>query len=638
MDFDKEANSVMKDLQMVAQVPGGLEMLFTQAANQGRKRGGSVKKLRLYCGGEAKYQEGGLAQAEEVRSMGRGDDEVLLHVSPEEYEAIVAMWGEPDINPNTGLPEYGFLSKVWKKVKKAVKKIVKSPVFQFIAPIALNAFVPGLGAAIGSQLGLSGGLASTVGNAVVRGGIGAAGGGKEGALSGVVNALTMGGTGADIGSKLGLSGGLGKAAGNAIIGGVGGQIGGGGFAQGALGNVANAMMMEPLEKGTEGMLKSTFTPETSELSSALQTGDMSPIPGGPQMSPVPGGAPQISDMLKGSQDLPWYQDAWNWAKDNPLLAAGAAGLAYSGLSGGGGDEPPPNWQGGGSGEFFEPLPTNFDYGREFQGLSPEAYYTYGQAGGEHTFLTNNQIGRQLPGTQPPAGQPGMPPPQGQPGTNWGANPNDPHDMGYGFYNEFGEFMPWDNSEGALPYAPPAQPTAPPTMVQRDLTPDEANFLSLDLSGASSSLGKMLRNLQQQAGAGYSEGGYVGYQRGGPLGHAKGMGSGRDDTIEALLSDGEFVFDAETVSLLGDGSNSEGARRLEELRQKLRKHKGKKLMKGNFSDDAMNPEDYLPKGLGQLSDKEVKQMQKMKPSPKDSKARKKMRQRMFIKRLQQQMGD
>jgi hypothetical protein len=224
------------------------------------------------------------------------------------------MWGEPDINPNTGLPEYGFLSKLWKKVKKGLKKIVKSPIFQFVAPLALNAFVPGLGAAIGGKLGLAGKMASTVGNAAVRGALGAAGGGKEGALSGVVNSLTMGGVGSDIGSKLGLTGGLAKHAGNALIGGAGGALGGGGFTQGALGNVANAMMMQPIEEATSKALGTVFDPQSPMLGGGEMTGEMSPLPGGPQMSPVPGGATQMTDLM-GSQDLPWYKDAWNWAKD-----------------------------------------------------------------------------------------------------------------------------------------------------------------------------------------------------------------------------------------------------------------------------------------------------------------------------------
>ena len=40
----------------------------------------------------------------------------------------------------------------------------------------------------------------------------------------------------------------------------------------------------------------------------------------------------------------------------------------------------------------------------------------------------------------------------------------------------------------------------------------------------------------------------------------------------MLSDGEYVMDAETVSALGDGSNDAGAKRLDEMRERLRAHK------------------------------------------------------------------
>ena len=72
----------------------------------------------------------------------------------------------------------------------------------------------------------------------------------------------------------------------------------------------------------------------------------------------------------------------------------------------------------------------------------------------------------------------------------------------------------------------------------------------------------------------------------------GGGSGRADTIHAKLSDGEYVMDAETVALLGDGSTKEGARRLDEMRKKLRMQKGKTLAKGNFSPAAKSPLAYL----------------------------------------------
>lgn len=74
--------------------------------------------------------------------------------------------------------------------------------------------------------------------------------------------------------------------------------------------------------------------------------------------------------------------------------------------------------------------------------------------------------------------------------------------------------------------------------------------------------------------------------------AKGSGSGRDDTINARLSDGEYVIDAETVALLGDGSNDEGARRLDQMRKQIRAQKGKALSKGKFSPNAKSPLAYL----------------------------------------------
>jgi hypothetical protein len=75
----------------------------------------------------------------------------------------------------------------------------------------------------------------------------------------------------------------------------------------------------------------------------------------------------------------------------------------------------------------------------------------------------------------------------------------------------------------------------------------------------------------------------------------GPGTGRSDDIPAVLSDGEYVIDAETVALLGDGSSKAGAKKLDDLRVKVRKHKGKKLAKGRFSANAKNPEAYLSGG-------------------------------------------
>jgi hypothetical protein len=95
---------------------------------------------------------------------------------------------------------------------------------------------------------------------------------------------------------------------------------------------------------------------------------------------------------------------------------------------------------------------------------------------------------------------------------------------------------------------------------------------------------------------YNQPAPIGKARGGALSavarFAQGAGSGRADTIDAKLSDGEYVFDAESVSMLGDGSNQEGAKLLDAMRQNIRSHKGKALAKGKFSPNAKSPLAYL----------------------------------------------
>jgi hypothetical protein len=98
---------------------------------------------------------------------------------------------------------------------------------------------------------------------------------------------------------------------------------------------------------------------------------------------------------------------------------------------------------------------------------------------------------------------------------------------------------------------------------------------------------------------FAEGGAFAAKRGGPSQRTEfavnGPGTGRSDDIPAVLSDGEYVIDAETVALLGDGSSKAGAKKLDELRVKVRKHKGQKLAKGRFSANAKKPEAYLSGG-------------------------------------------
>lgn len=98
--------------------------------------------------------------------------------------------GDPanKINPETGYPEFGF-GKIFKKIARIA------------APAAIAYFAPGIGSALGSSILGTGAVgASTLGNALVGGGIGAlTGGGLKGALTGAVT----GGIGANIGNLAG---------------------------------------------------------------------------------------------------------------------------------------------------------------------------------------------------------------------------------------------------------------------------------------------------------------------------------------------------------------------------------------------------------------------------------------------------
>lgn len=62
-------------------------------------------------------------------------------------------------------------------------------------------------------------------------------------------------------------------------------------------------------------------------------------------------------------------------------------------------------------------------------------------------------------------------------------------------------------------------------------------------------------------------------------------------VEARLSPGEYVFDADLVAALGDGSNEEGARRLDMMRERVRAHKRGGSVR-DIPPRAHDPEHYL----------------------------------------------
>ena len=590
---------LVKTAEMIESMPGGNELLYTMAGEELiKKAGGSpkdAKKVRLYCYGgyvEQAFAKGGAvkAAAARTRNAGRGEDSMMLHMSPEEYQVIEAMWGPAEINPNTGIGEYGFLSKIWKKVKSGIKKIFKSKIFQTLAPIALSMFAPGLGTAIGGMLGASGAAAPIVGNALLRGGLSAAGGGDF--MTGAVTGAISGGLGDVVGSKIqgfaDISDSTASVLGSALAGGTGSAITGGDFAEGAVMGGLTQMMQPTLDKVTEsgqGMFGRraltdaeieaggimapklsgqeqaniaagrTFDLGPPEPSSGLEPGEMGPPapppPGygepGTELSgppgPAPGATPAGGAPPAGTPAAPSNMD--NIIKYGlPLMTAMGA------VSGGGEEAEPIGPYTGGN--FNEPMP-DYKMNRQFTGMDPNAYYTYGQPGaaqsGQHLFTDPRPFGDP---NQPAAG------PTGGLGVQGGDQ--------IAALIEQGAPVPFQLVRGGGQ-----------RLVSAGYTKDTNTGTWMP---PPPELGQ---------GMGQAMGGYQG---GGETRFVSGAGTGRSDDIPARLSDGEYVIDAETVALLGDGSGKSGAARLDEMRQNLRKHKAKNLSKGGFSHKAKSPQNYM----------------------------------------------
>jgi hypothetical protein len=86
---------------------------------------------------------------------------------------------------------------------------------------------------------------------------------------------------------------------------------------------------------------------------------------------------------------------------------------------------------------------------------------------------------------------------------------------------------------------------------------------------------------------------------GPLSHGNfglvsGEGDGQSDSVPINAAPGEYVFDAETVSMLGNGSNDAGADILDQWREFLREHK-REASSDEIGPESKNPNDYLPEG-------------------------------------------
>lgn len=86
-------------------------------------------------------------------------------------------------------------------------------------------------------------------------------------------------------------------------------------------------------------------------------------------------------------------------------------------------------------------------------------------------------------------------------------------------------------------------------------PMNANVPNLDGAPSNSNVPKLGHRNDYRAGA-----------------YVEGPGDGQSDDIPAMLADGEYVIDAETVAQLGNGSNKAGSKVLDKFRENIRSHK------------------------------------------------------------------
>lgn len=131
------------------------------------------------------FNTGGLAQAaESLRRQGRHGDTMLAHINEEEAAMLKRMGGKGTINPNTGLPEFGFFSKVWKAVTKPVKEIASSTIGRVVLTVALGAVLGPAG--LGLSSALAGGIAAAGTTLAAGGSL------KDALISGAVGGISMG--------------------------------------------------------------------------------------------------------------------------------------------------------------------------------------------------------------------------------------------------------------------------------------------------------------------------------------------------------------------------------------------------------------------------------------------------------------
>jgi hypothetical protein len=594
------------------------------------------------------YKSGGLvAAAEAVKGSPMANeygDTELVHVNKYEMEKLREMWGEPGINPETGLPAYGWFGKLLGTVAKVAGTVILTPVLgpvgaaaavqaasgvvsgdsigQILKSTALTAATAGAAQVGGKVLpGLTGGFLNEAAGEAIGAGVGTFGGQVATGAS-LENALTSGvtsglgtyasnrmfdtvvdknilglgdaanylyGLGGDISARTGINLGrdtaglfgprasapeiginyenltpdeimgalsnAGGAAGDIVVSGIGAK--GVNLASGAntntggdIGDEARTDTEDSIENEEEVVVTGNPATNTDLATQPIvvtgnpaKNTDLATQPivvtGNPatntdlvtQPIVVTGNPATNTDLVTGPIVV-----TGNPARNTDLVVGGGGGIGGGGGSGGGGG-------GGGGGSA-----TDVDLIDRGTGAT---------AGGNVTPLVPR-------------------------GGTYDVNPNrtdifgtrglanirfDPFTYGQATGNQPTEFLFFTQNPvtGAVTAAP-----APITTPVANETAAPAGYVPSGNMFAEG--GEINDDMASHLMAYHKNGGHTG------PGQVKGIGSGQEDKIPAWLSDGEYVWSAQDVADLGDGSTDEGVRRLDKMRHMVRRRAGRKDVK------------------------------------------------------------
>jgi hypothetical protein len=562
------------------------------------------------------FARGGLAQvARQLQSKGRHGDTMLAHINPQEAAMLKAMGGSGTTNPHTGLPEFGFFDDVFGGIGDALSGIgdaigdvfegavdvVKDVVGALgpVAPILVGVMAPWAIPALAGSMGIGtlaagalygAGTSALMGQDPIKGAL-------MGGLGGGLGELVGGAANSFLGTDLGTTGQA--LLGNTLVGGAAGALTGQGFGKGAMnaaigtmagntiGNLAGSGAGTPLGAGltqagkTIGQLSTAGVPlkeavlggALSGLASGLMTKTASPLDTANDVSAdIDSQIDRVNKLLEDPNVPDTAKEAYrNYANQLQTSKQTMAGYKDT-LS-------QPEWY----------APDQIEYKRVEDLMKKPGFGAYSDTRGIYEELgiappASAQIGATNVGFNKPtmmAAATALSPmllsgiaqaqtPQQVQGAIQNSNPE--------YFNNL-RLTSWDWDAISKKAEQAGLPLG--TYVAN-------NWNTLTQESAYTSPGQTVTPPSPMAPKPMARGGAlskVAYL-------ARGAGTGRADTIDARLSDGEYVIDAETVAMLGDGSTQAGASKLDQMRSQIRKHKGRALAKGKISPDAKSPLAYI----------------------------------------------